>query len=83
MKRLDFLDPQNGKSPCDRKAASLKSHMRVHLNQGSNIDTSKELVDAIRSSGGVQDHRRKFDFQYSELLGRKPNGLEGIWKRIW
>ena len=53
MKRLDFSDPQCGKGPCDRKAASLKSHMRVHLNQGSNIETSKEMVDAIQSSGGV------------------------------
>ena len=53
VKRLDFSDPQCGKGPCDRKAASLKSHMRVHLNQGSNIETSKEMVDAIQSSGGV------------------------------
>ena len=82
VKRLDFSEPQCGKGPCDRKAASLKSHMRVHLNQGSNIKTCKELVVTIRSSGGVQDRRREFDFQYSELLGRKPNGLEGILKRI-
>ena len=53
VKRLDFSDPQCGKGPCDRKAASLKSHMRVHLNQGSNIETSKEMVDAIQSPGGV------------------------------
>ena len=53
VKRLDFSDPQGGKGPCDRKAASLKSHMRVHLNQGSNIETSEEMVDAIQSSGGV------------------------------
>ena len=39
--------------PCDRKAASIKSHMKIHLNQGSNIDTAKEMVDAIQSSGGV------------------------------
>ena len=83
VKRLDVSDPQFGKGPCGRKATSLKSHMRVHLNQGSNIDTSKEMLDAIRSSRGVQDRRREFDFQYTELLGRKPNGPEGIWKRIW
>ena len=83
VKRLDFSDPQFGKGPCGRKATSLKSHMRVHLNQGSNIETSKEMVDPIRSSGGVQDPRCEFDFQYSQLLGRKPNGLEGIWKSIW
>lgn len=53
MKRLDFSDPQGGKGSCERKAASLKSHMRVHLNQGFNIETSKEMVDAIQSSGGA------------------------------
>ena len=50
VKRLDFPDPQGGRGPCDRKAASLESHMRVHLNQGSNIETSKQIVDAIQSS---------------------------------
>ena len=53
VKRLDFSDPQGGKGPCNRKAASLKLHMSVHLNQGSNIETSKEMVDAIQSSRGV------------------------------
>jgi len=53
VKRLDFSYPQGGKGPCDRKAASLKSHMRVHLNQGFNIETSKEMVDLMQSSGGV------------------------------
>ena len=51
VKHLDFSDPQGGKGSCERKAASLKSHMRVHLNQGSNIETSKEMVDVIQSSG--------------------------------
>ena len=53
MKPPDFKDPQCGKGPSDKKAASLKSHMRVHLNQGSNIETPKEIVDAIQSSGDV------------------------------
>ena len=29
VKRMDFSDPQGGKGPCDRKAASIKEHMRV------------------------------------------------------
>ena len=53
VKRMDFSDPQCGKGPCDKKAASLKSHMRVYLNQGSNIETSKEMVDASGHQGGV------------------------------
>ena len=51
VKRLNFSDPQCGKGPCDRNPASLKSHTKVYLNQGSNIETSKEMVDAIQSSG--------------------------------
>ena len=46
VKCLDFSDAQSGKDPCDRKAASIKSHMKIHLNQGSNIETAKEMVDA-------------------------------------
>ena len=53
VKRMDFSNPQGGKGPCDRKAASIKSHKRIYLNQGSNIDTAKEMVDAIQSLGGV------------------------------
>ena len=53
VKRIDFSDPQGGKGPCDRKAASIKSHMKVYFNLGSNIDTAKEMVDAIQSLGGV------------------------------
>ena len=51
IKRLDFSDPQGGKGPCDRKAVTIKSHLRVHLNSGSDIKTPAEMSDAILSSG--------------------------------
>ncbi|KAK2565739.1 hypothetical protein P5673_010917 [Acropora cervicornis] len=53
IKRLDFSDPQGGKGPCDRKAATIKSHMRIHLNSGNDIETPDQMKDAILSSGGV------------------------------
>ena len=53
IKRLDFSDPQGGKGPCDRKAATIKSHMRIHLNSGNDIETPTQMRDAILSSGGV------------------------------
>ena len=53
IKRLDFSDPQGGKGPCDRKAATIKSHMRIHLNSGNDIETPAQMKDAILSSGGV------------------------------
>ena len=31
----------------------MKSHMRIHLNSGNNIETPDQMKDAILSSGGV------------------------------
>ena len=53
IKRLDFSDPQGGKGACDRKAATIKSHMHIHLNAGNDIETPEQMCEAILSSGGV------------------------------
>ncbi|PFX13725.1 hypothetical protein AWC38_SpisGene22167 [Stylophora pistillata] len=53
IRRLDFSDPQGGKSACDRKVATIKSHMRIYLNAGNDIETPEQMRDAILSSGGV------------------------------
>ena len=53
IKCLDFSDPQEGKRPCDGKAATIKSHIRVHLNSWNDIETPVQMKDAILSSGGV------------------------------
>ena len=53
VKGLDFSDPQGGKGPCDRKAAKIKSHMRIHLNSGNDIETAERMKDAMLSSGGI------------------------------
>ena len=53
IRRLDFSDPQGGKAACDRKAATIKSHMRIYLNAGNDIETPEQMRDAILSSGGV------------------------------
>ena len=50
VRRMDFSDPQGGKGACDRKA---KSHMKIHLNAGNNIETGQEMVAAMLSSGGI------------------------------
>ncbi|KAK3751009.1 hypothetical protein QZH41_020167 [Actinostola sp. cb2023] len=41
IKRMDFCDPQGGKGACDRKAATVKSHMKIYLNSGNNIENAK------------------------------------------
>jgi len=53
IKRMDFCDPQGGKGACDRKAATVKSHMKIYLNSGNNIENAKDMKDAILSSGGI------------------------------
>lgn len=53
LKRLDFSDPQGGKGACDRKAASIKSHMQIFLNEGHDIESASQMKTAIESSGGI------------------------------
>lgn len=57
VERVDFSDPQGGKGPCDRKAATIKAHVRRFLNEGNDITTAEDLRDAILSHGGVHGVR--------------------------
>ena len=50
---MDFCDSQAGKDACNRKAAAIKSHMKIYLNSGNNIESAEEMRDAILSSGGL------------------------------
>ena len=51
LKRVDFSDPQSGKGACDRKATTLKTHMRIYVNAGHDIETASQMMTAIESSG--------------------------------
>ena len=51
--RLDFSDPQGSKGSCDRKAATIKNHIRIYLNSGQDVETADQMKNAIESSGGV------------------------------
>ena len=53
VRRLDFSDLQGGKGACNRKAATIKPHIKVHLNEGHDVETSSQMVYAMQSSGGV------------------------------
>jgi hypothetical protein len=51
---MDFSDPQGGKGPCDRKAESIKNHMRAYLNSGHDISNAQDMETAMKSNGGVR-----------------------------
>ena len=51
LSRMDFSDPQGGKGSCDRKAATIKSHMAVYLNSGHDIDTACQMQKATELKG--------------------------------
>ena len=57
VKRVDFSDPQGGKGPCDRKAATIKAHVRRFVDEGHDVLTATDLRDAILSNNGVRGVR--------------------------
>ena len=52
--RYDFSDPQAGRDVCDRRIATLKSHMRRFINEGNDINTANDMKVVIESYGGVK-----------------------------
>ena len=54
ISRYDFSDPQAGKDVCDRRIATVKSHMRRFINEGNDIKSASDMKSAIDSYGGVK-----------------------------
>ena len=50
---VDFSDPQGGKGPADRLAATCKCHIRIYINEGHNVTTAQEMKEALLSLGGI------------------------------
>ena len=57
VRRVDFSDPQGGKGPCDRKAATIKAHVRRHINEDHDVQNAKDFKDAMLSNGGLHGVR--------------------------
>ena len=57
IERIDFSDPQGGKGPCDRKAATIKAHVRRYINEGNDVLTASHFLNAMTSYGGVKGVR--------------------------
>jgi len=52
--RYDFSEPQAGKDICDRRIASVKTHIRRYANEGNDVQTAADMKAAIESHGGVK-----------------------------
>ena len=52
--RYDFSEPQAGKDICDRRIASVKTHIRRYANEGNDVQTAADMKAAIKSHGGVK-----------------------------
>jgi len=57
VERVDFSDPQGGKGPCDRRAATIKAHVLRYINEGHVVISADDLKRAILSHGGVRGVR--------------------------
>jgi len=48
VRRFDFCEPQAGKGPCDRMAATIKRAVRLYVNEHNDCTTSGEFVLAAK-----------------------------------
>jgi hypothetical protein len=49
VRRFDFCEPQAGKGPCDRMAATVKGTVRRYVNEHNDCTTSGEFVLAAKT----------------------------------
>ena len=57
VRRVDFSDPQDGKGPCDRKAATIKAHVQSFINEGHDVQPNLDFMEAMLSNGGIEGTR--------------------------
>ena len=72
VSRVDFSDPQGGKGPCDRRAATIKAHVRRFINEGHDVQIAEDLETAMLSAGGFTGIRVALD----DSLGIKENPIK-------
>ncbi len=54
IKRYDFSEAQSGKDVCDRKTASMKTHINNYCNAGNDVTDGAAMMEALVSYGGVK-----------------------------
>ena len=82
VERVDFTDPQGSKAPCDRKAASLKAHIRRYITEGHDVLTAEDLKCAMLSNGGLNGVRVAFieakDLHTTSTQDPKWDGISSL-----
>ena len=81
IRRYDFSDPQSGKDICDRRIATMKSHMRRYLNEGNNIISASDMKRALDSYGGVKGCRVSVvsvDTSKQDITQHKWTGIQSF-----
>ena len=81
IRRYDFSDPQSGKDICDRRIATMKSHMRRYLNEGNDINSASDMKRALDSYGGVKGCRVavvSVDTSRQDITQHKWTGIQSL-----
>ena len=55
--RYDFSEPQAGNDICDRKAASMKGHIKRWVNEKYDVNRAEDMKAALESHGGIKGCR--------------------------
>jgi hypothetical protein len=71
VQRVDFSDPQGDKGPCDKKAATIKAHVRRYINEGHGVLTAAHLKEAMLSYGFSGLQRTTGDMCRGKIRGGK------------
>ena len=50
ISRVDFSEPQGGKSICDGRAAHVKAYVRRYVNEGNNVITANDFMKAVETT---------------------------------
>lgn len=81
VRRYDFSDPQSGKDICDRRIATMKTHMRRYLNEGNDINSASDMKRALDSYGGVKGCRvavADVDVAKQEMSDHTWKGIQSL-----
>ena len=76
---VDFSDPPGGKGACDRKAASIKAHVRRYMNEGHDALTAHDFKEAMLSHGGIIGVRVTL---LTDIAEKSQQEVAGRWEGI-